>query len=108
MAKVPELRPGLSIDDLIGGSELQKLLKAKEWPCATRYPEMDGIGFEVVEFLLKRVIQHVNNGGRVTRQGLIEGFTTAGKMSLRAKGLILDRMNEGKLSPTVLDRLAAI
>ena len=32
MAKVPELRVGLTIDDLLAGSELQGLLKTKEWP----------------------------------------------------------------------------
>ena len=108
MAKIPELRVGLSIDDLLADSELQKLIKVKEWPHASRYPEMETIGFEVVEFLLNRLIQHVNGGGRVTRQALIEGFTTAGKMSLRAKGLILQKMNDGDVTPSVLDKLASI
>lgn len=108
MARTPELRPGLSIDDLIGGSYLQDLLKTYEWEHFVRYPEMEAIGFEVVEFLLNRLIQHVNEGHLVTRQALTEGFTTAGKMSLRAKIIILERMNNGSLSPTVLDRIAGI
>lgn len=113
MSKKIVLRPGLSIEALLEGSKslLAELKKMEEgelpFDGRTRYPDMDAIGFKTTKYLIELLIEHVNQGGEVGRQAVIEGFTTASRSATWAKNNIIENMNNGKVTPTILDKIAS-
>jgi hypothetical protein len=100
--KIPTLRPGLSVSDLIDGS----------WMVAeTRYTATDEL-VELNDALLRAaaqgLIDHANGGGRVTRRTVINTLCGLAQMLTFAKDHITEKMSRGELTPSILDKLAGI
>ena len=100
--KIPTLRPGLSVSDLLGGT----------WMVAeSRYTATDEL-VELNDALIRAaaqgLIDHANGGGRVTRRTVINTLCGLSQMLTFLKDHITDKMSRGELTPSVLDKLAGI
>ena len=97
--KVPTLRPGLSVDDLVGKNAWVGYYGEHG------IPEVVDVAVAVA---LKGLIAKADSGGRVHRKVVSQ---TLGNIADTLKALsstITDRMGKGELTPSVLDELAGI
>lgn len=98
--KVPHLRKGLTVDELLAGTWMVK---------EDRY-FTDGEMFELANKILRDACQGLIDGAdgdsTVTRKTVISTFCSISRMLINAKDHITEQMGEGKLTPTLLDKIA--
>ena len=99
-SKAPFLRKGLTVDELLAGT----------WMISeTRYTsegEIDHLTIKILRAACQGIIDEVDSGKRVTRRAVINTFCRIGDMLITAKDHITQKMGEGKLTPTLLDKIA--
>lgn len=108
--KVQTLRKGLSVDDLLEGSWVLKFIKEVKETGDSTLANEDELKFttEVVEFACKRLLEHVDAGGRVTKRTVINSFASMSRMLSFAGDSILEKMRNERITPTVLDEIANV
>jgi len=101
-SKVPVLRKGLTVDQLLAGTWLIS---------ENRYVNDDEL-IELSDRILRAVCQglidEADSGGRVTRRAIINTLPGIGNMLLTAKDHIIQKMGEGVFTPTLLDEIANV
>ena len=97
--KTPQFRAGLTIDDLIAGSWINE---------QNRYQSTDELDFsiDIIRAVCQGLIDAANTGDRVTRRGVINTLSAISTMTMAVKDNIIVKMNNGELTPTVIDELA--
>lgn len=103
--KIPKLRPGLSVNDLLDGGW------TKHYVNGTRNYKEDGemlFASEIVKIACEKLIEAANTGERVTRKNVKMTFSAIAYALKRSSETICDNMTNDKLSPTILDELANV
>ena len=101
-SKVPTLRPGLTGMELLSGSWVVEENRY------TSEDELFDLNDEILSAAVQGLIDHANDGGRVTRRMVINTLCGLSNMLVAAKDHITEKMTKGELDPTVLDELAGI
>lgn len=100
--KVPALRVGLTVDDLLRGTWLAN---------PNRYTadgELVELSDKVLRDALQGLIDHANSGERVTKRTVIATLCAAADHLKAMKDIICEGLTRGEFTPTVLDELAGI
>jgi len=101
-SRVPALRKGLTVDELLAGT----------WMVMEDRYFTDGEMVDLSDSLLRAacqgLIDHADEGGMVTRKTVISTFCGLARMLTSAKDHITEKMGENKFTPTLLDKIANV
>lgn len=101
-SKVPQLRKGLTRDDLLKGTWYAKAL-ARD-PEAYKPDPVEMRAIEAALPLLDALLAMVNSGERVSQRTVTSFFTTVERFT-QIRDTINAGIKDGRLSPDVLDKL---
>ena len=99
-SKVPTLRKGLTVDNLLEG----------HWVLSPdRYVgemEMTNVSEKILRATCQAMIDEADRGEQVTRRAIINTIGRLNDMLITAKDHITGKMGDGRLTPTLLDKIA--
>lgn len=105
MAKVPQLRKGLTREDLLEGTWVGAVLKGEgDWASYGSLNPQERDDLEACLPLLDYLIGQVASGRRFSRRDLTGFFTTVERFCA-IRSVITERMAKGELTPSLLDEL---
>lgn len=105
-SKIPVLRKGLSVRQLVGKSDSYKVVHEGAKPWGNYATE--AIAHVMVLEAVQRLIDHVDAGNDVGRQQVREMMTTISRRITVAADWINEGISDGELTPSLLDKIAEV
>lgn len=100
-ARTPELRKGLTREELLAGTWYAKLLNGTY---SYKPDPLENEAAAAFVALVDHLIAYVNAGNRVTRKDVTTFFTMVERCA-GVRAVITERMGKGELTPSLLDEL---